>query len=41
MCLAIPFMSRYNGEKGHSLKYLFYVCHPVHVYVLFLIQFIR
>lgn len=38
MCLAIPFMLLYNGEKGHSLKYLFYVYYPIHVYVLFFIQ---
>ena len=41
MCLAIPFMLLYNGEKGKNLKYLFYVYYPIHVYVLFFIQFFR
>lgn len=41
MCLAIPFILLYNGEKGHSLKYLFYIYYPLHVYVLFFIQFFR
>lgn len=41
MCLAIPFMLLYNGEKGHSLKYLFYIYYPVHVYLLFFILHIR
>ena len=38
MCLAIPFMLLYNGEKGHSLKYLFYIYYPVHVYLLFFLS---
>lgn len=41
MFLAIPFILLYNGEKGHSLKYLFYIYYPLHVYVLFFIQFFR
>lgn len=41
MFLAIPFILFYNGEKGHSLKYLFYIYYPLHVYVLFFIQFFR
>lgn len=41
MCLAIPFILLYNEEKGYSLKYLFYIYYPLHVYVLFFIQFFR
>lgn len=41
MFLAIPFILLYNGEKGHSLKYLFYIYYPLHVYDLFLIQLLR
>lgn len=41
MCLAIPFMLLYNGKKGRSLKYLFYVYYPAHVYILFFIQLLR
>lgn len=38
MCLAIPFILLYNGEKGHSLKYMFYIYYPLHVYVLFEVE---
>lgn len=41
MFLAIPFILLYNDEKGHSLKYLFYIYYSLHVYVLFFIQFFR
>lgn len=41
MFLAIPFILLYNGEKGHSLKYMFYIYYPLHVYVLFFIRFFR
>ncbi len=41
MFLAAPFMLLYNGQKGRSLKYLFYIYYPLHVYILFFVQFFR
>lgn len=34
MILALPFMLLYNGKKGGSMKYLFYLYYPLHVYAL-------
>ena len=41
MCLALPFMLLYDGEKGHSMKYFFYIYYPIHVYVLLIISQLR
>lgn len=38
MFLAIPFMLLYNGKKGKSMKYLFYIYYPLHQYVLFALR---
>jgi hypothetical protein len=38
MVLAIPFIALYNGKKGRSCKYLFYVYYPMHQYVLLLLS---
>jgi hypothetical protein len=35
MAFSVPFMLFYNGERGKSLKYLFYVYYPLHQYILF------
>ena len=37
-CLSIPILLLYNGKKGPSLKYLFYVYYPLHMIVLWLIN---
>lgn len=34
---AVP-MLLYNGKRGPSMKYLFYVCYPFHLLALYLIK---
>lgn len=33
--LAIPFILMFNGNKGHSMKYFFYIYYPLHIVVLY------
>ncbi len=35
MIIALPFMLRYNRQKGPVLKYFFYVFYPAHTFLLF------
>lgn len=37
---AIIFMLMYNEEKGRSMKKLFYIFYPAHIYILYLISYI-
>lgn len=36
--LASFLLAAYNGEKGYSFKYFFYVFYPLHLFVLFMIS---
>lgn len=36
--LAIPLIALYNGERGNSMKYFFYVFYPLHLIILYLIK---
>jgi hypothetical protein len=36
MVMAIPFVALYNGNKGKSYKYFFYIYYPLHQYILYL-----
>ena len=37
MILFSPFIYLYNGRKGKSMKYFFYIYYPVHIFALMLI----
>lgn len=42
MILAIPFMIKYNGKKGRrDMKYFFYIFYPVHLWVIFAVEYYR
>ena len=36
----VVFMLLYNGKKGHSLKYLFYIFYPAHLLILTIIHYL-
>lgn len=35
MIIALPFMLRYNNQRGYHLKYFFYIFYPAHTFLLF------
>ncbi len=39
MIFSIIPISLYNGKKGKSNKYLFYIYYPLHIYTLYLISY--
>lgn len=39
MVFSLPFILTYNGERGKSLKYFFYVFYPIHIWVLYIIGY--
>jgi len=36
---AIPFLLLYNGKRGHSFKYFFYIFYGVHIWILYYLSF--
>lgn len=38
MLLAIPFIFLYNGKKGKSLKYYFYIFYPLHMLIIVFVK---
>lgn len=39
-CLALIPINMYNGKKGKNAKYLFYIFYPLHLVLLYLLNFI-
>lgn len=39
MVLALPLILRYNGKRGRSFKYFFYIFYPAHTFLLFYLAY--
>lgn len=39
--MSAVFIFFYNGKKGFSVKYLFYVLYPMHIFVIYLFSYFR
>jgi len=40
MIFALPFVLNYNGQKGRGFKKLFYMLYPIHIIMLWGLQFL-
>ncbi len=40
MILSLPLIMAYNGRQGYKIKHLFYIYYPVHLIVIWLINFV-
>lgn len=38
--LGLPFISKYNGQRGINMKYFFYAFYPVHILLIYLATYI-
>jgi len=38
MIISLPLILKYNNQKGHGMKYFFYMFYPAHVLVLFFLS---
>lgn len=39
MVFSLPFILMYNGKRGKSLKYFFYIFYPLHIWTLYTVRY--